>query len=283
MADAGADTDGPMSVHGQAAQVAIPPSQGPANLIDVDGMNDRELTPAVHSRHLLRSLDRAALSTLLADGGHPYGSLVLVACDYDATPLLLLSDLAVHSRNIAAEARVSLLYDDTAGLESPLTGARATVLGRAVKSEEPRHRQRFLARHPEAAQYAGFGDFHVYAVPVERAHLVAGFGRIDWIDGAEVIQDGAAAMASAAWETAVVEHMNDDHADAIQLYAQVLLGADGAGWSMTGCDSEGCDLRRGGRVLRLPFASTVLGADDARRELVRLVRKARGDGGHSSA
>lgn len=244
-------------------------------------MDKLDLTPAAHCRHLMRSLDRAALSTLLADSGQPYGSLVLVASGHDGTPLMLLSDLAAHSRNIAADGRVSLLYDGTAGLDSPLTGARASVLGRASKSTDETLRRRFLARHPDAEQYAGFADFSLYTVAVERAHLVAGFGRIDWAEGADILLPRDAAAAAAAWEEAVVSHMNDDHGDAIALYARVLLGADGDDWRMTGCDIEGCDLRQGGSVLRLPFAERVASADDARSELVRLVREARRDSGHS--
>lgn len=246
-------------------------------------METAEATPASQCRMLLRSLDRAALSTLQADDGHPYGSLVLIACGYDATPLMLLSDLAAHSRNIAADARVSLLCDATVGLDSPLTGARASVLGRAEKTTDESLRRRFLARHPEAGQYAGFGDFHLYAVHVERAHLVAGFGRIHWADGGDILLPDDMARAAEPWEEGVTGHMNADHADAIQLYARVLLGADSDGWVMTGCDVEGCDLRRGGAVLRLPFAAPVATAEDARRELVRLVKSARGDDGHRPA
>jgi len=108
---------------------------------------------ALTARRLLRSLDRAALATSLApgSGGGPYVSLVLVATAPDGAPLLLLSDLAQHTMNMAAEPRVALLFDGTAGLAEPLTGARATVLGRAARSADERLRARFLARHPDAA------------------------------------------------------------------------------------------------------------------------------------
>src|ERR1700675_2288866 len=107
------------------------------------------------ARRLLRSLDRAALATTLAasHGGGPYASLVLVATAPDGAPVLLLSDLAQHSINIATEPRVALLFDGTAGLAEPLTGPRLTVLGRAERSADDRLRARFLARHPGAALY----------------------------------------------------------------------------------------------------------------------------------
>ena len=149
----------------------------------MNGPTADEDDPAVVGRRLLRAAATASLGTIGQDGGWPYASLVLVAVDDDATPILLLSDLAVHSRNIAADDRVSLLIDGTAGLEDPLTGPRLTVLGRAQRSGDPRHREHFLARHATAELYADFGDFAFYRVAVENAQLVAGFGRIHSIAG----------------------------------------------------------------------------------------------------
>ena len=226
-------------------------------------------------RGLVRACEAAALATLAAEGGEPYASLVLVACDHDASPLLLISDLAEHSRNIAADARVSLLFDGTEGLESRLTGARVSVQGRAARTEDARHRARFLARHPDAAGYAGFADFAFYRVEVARAHLVAGFGRIEWLDAAAILQPQALGLPLLAAEAGIVEHMNEDHGDAVQLYAQVLAGREGDGWAMTGCDSEGIDLRAGGQVCRIAFDRPVEDAGAARAELVRLVGEAR--------
>lgn len=138
------------------------------------------------ARALLRGARQATLATAAHDGW-PFASLVLIAHGPDGAPLLLLSDLAEHSRNIAADDRVSLLIDGTAGLEDPLTGPRLTVLGRAERSTDPDHRHRFLERHPSAEQYVDFADFAVYRMAVDRGHLVAGFGRIHWIDAAQLL------------------------------------------------------------------------------------------------
>lgn len=227
-------------------------------------------------RGLLRAADRATLATTLAGDagdGWPYASLVLLAVDHDAAPLLLVSTLAEHTRNLQADSRAALLVDGTAGLEEPLTGARATVVGRFVRDDDPERRARYLRRHPSAAGYAGFGDFAIWRMQVERAHLVAGFGRIHWVGAAAVL--GEAGLPLAAQEADVVAHMNADHADAIQLYARGLLGLDGDGWTLTGCDAEGVDLRLGGRVARLPFGRPVRDAEAARAELVGLVERAR--------
>lgn len=226
-------------------------------------------------RALVRGLDRAALATALpADSGTwPYASLVLVAVDHDLSPILLVSDLAEHSKAIQADARVSLLFDGTAGLEQPLTGPRVTVVGRAERTTDERLKARFLARHPDSAMYSGFKDFHFCRVAVERAHLVGGFGKIHWIDTAGLVAPVAPGLAEA--EPGIVEHMNEDHSDAVQLYANKLLGLAGTGWRMTGIDPEGIDLRRGGQVARLDFDRPLAAGNEARKVLVALVGKAR--------
>lgn len=230
--------------------------------------------PGTVVRRLMRGLDRATLATAAKDrAGWPYASLVLVATDLDATPLLMLSDLAEHTANLAADPRVSLLFDGTGDRADPLTGARATVLGRAVKVSDARLLSRYVRRHPSAEMYAGFKDFNLYRVDVEAAHLVAGFGRIHWIGREAVLAPPAPALVEA--EAGIVEHMNEDHADAVQLYAARLLGLDGEGWRMTGCDAEGIDLREGGRIARLAFEAPIANAAGARETLVALVRKGR--------
>jgi putative heme iron utilization protein len=226
-------------------------------------------------RDLVRGLDRAALATALPVGGGtwPYASLVLVAVDHDLSPILLLSDLAEHTRALASDDRVSLLFDGTHGLDQPLTGARVTLVGRATRTDDARLARRFLARHPDAEMYAGFKDFHFYRVAVERAHIVAGFGKIRWLSAGELNAAMASGLGDA--EQGIVTHMNDDHADAVQLYAGNLLGLAGSDWRMTGIDIEGIDLRQGGQVARLSFDAPLGAASEARKVLVALVGKAR--------
>jgi putative heme iron utilization protein len=240
-------------------------------------MTDRAspVPPATLTLRLIRAADRAVLSTLMPDGGAPYGSLVLIACAPDGAPLMLLSDLADHTRNLKADSRASLLIDGTGGLDDPLTGARAALQGEIVPAgEDLVLRGRFLRRHPSAQRYAAFGDFNLYRFRLARAHLVAGFGRIHWLDGAAVLPGGAPAALSDA-EAEIVAHMNEDHGDAVALYANRLLGLQGVGWRLTGVDAEGCDLRRGGAVARLDFERWAGDAESARVELVRLVKMAR--------
>ncbi len=243
-------------------------------------MTDDDATiPAEETcRILVRNARTAALATAdRANDSWPYASLVETACDHAGQPILLLSDLADHTKNFAADPRVSLLFDGTIGLAAPLTGARATLQGRIerVGDDATALRQRYLARHPGAADYAGFGDFNFYRVAPERFHLVAGFGRIHWIDADAVLFDTADTAALADHERDIVDHMNADHADAVDLYAAMLTASPGNGWRMTGIDPEGADLGRDGRSLRLPFDRIVRDAESARAMLVRLVKTAR--------
>ena len=232
-------------------------------------------------RRLMRRQSHAALATSLPGepGARPYVSLVAVACDLDASPLLLLSDLAQLSRNIAAEPRVSLLFDGDARLAAdPLAEPRLSLQGEAARSDDKRLLARFVARHPAAA-YAGFGDFHLYRATIGRGHLVAGFGRISWVEPQELrFAEDAQVLAEA--EDGILAHMNGDHADAVALYATRLLRRAGSGWRITGMDPEGIDLRGDTDTARLDFAdhglTPVLDAAGARQALVALVAAARG-------
>ena len=238
-------------------------------------------TPGAAVRHLLRGADRATLATKNRDGGAPegagapYASLVLLAVDHGAAPLLLLSDLADHTKNLQADPVCSLMIDGTQGLDNPLTGARATLQGGIALCSEEGALARFVNRHPSAAMYAGFGDFNLYRMTVERAHLVAGFGRIHWVSAEEVFEDPPGGYTLSGQEQGVVDHMNEDHADAVGLYANRILDLPGVGWRLTGVDREGADLRRDGTCARLPFENPVADAESARMELVRLVKQAR--------
>lgn len=233
-------------------------------------------------RRLIRATDRATLATSLAasaekSGGDswPYASFVMVACDFSATPLLLLSDLAEHTKNIKRDSRASLLFEATAGLETPLTGLRATIQGRLEICAPDDLLSRYVRRHPDAAGYVGFADFNLYRLQPERIHMVAGFGAIDWIEAAAVHYTNGDPSPLASGEADIVDHMNADHRNALDLYANKLLGLPGDGWTMTGIDPEGCDLRLGGDCARLEFDQLVTDPAAARSMLVALVEKSR--------
>jgi putative heme iron utilization protein len=220
-------------------------------------------TPARRARAVMRATDRAALAT--SHGGWPFASLVLMALDHDGSPLLLISDLSEHATNIKAEPRVSLLFDGTQGLDDPLTGPRVTVLGEAVPTKHALLRERFLARHPAARLYAGFSDFNLHRISIARAHLVAGFGRIHWIEARDLLvtPDGSFAREEAATLAAL-------NADAKMVRAATqALSLEGEGWRITGIDPEGLDLRRAGSIARLALCCPSLSAEAVRAALGR--------------
>jgi putative heme iron utilization protein len=149
------------------------------------------------------------------------------------------------------------------------------LMGRAAASDAGHARQRYLARHPDAAAYAGFGDFAFYAIDLKRVHLVAGFGRIVDIDPADLLTavDDAEALVEA--ETEVIVHMNEDHAEACRLYAVKLLGAADGAWRCVGCDPEGLDLQLDRVALRLTFPHRVNSPGALRQVLKQLADQAR--------
>lgn len=226
------------------------------------------------ARRILRCALSGSLATLTADSGAPFASRVIVATDTDGAPLLLLSTLALHTRNITADSRISLLLC-AEDIRDPMQDARLSVNGRAVAQASERSRRRFLARHPEAAGYAGFADFAFYRIEVMDAHLVAGFGRIHTIPRDSLLLDISEAEALAEAEAGIVAHMNADHADALALYATRLLGAGDGDWRMSGCDPEGIDLVSKTECRRLTFEAPANDARTMRERLVALAASAR--------
>ena len=239
-------------------------------------------TAAALARELARRSRSASLATLQAEGSSasrdspPYASLVTVATDVDGSPLFLFSDLSDHTRNLAADPRAAVLVEEASRRRNPQTGPRLTLTGHIGKSDDPRVRRRFLARHPDAALYAGFKDFGFYRMEVDRGHFVGGFARARWFGRDDLtIAEPAVADTVAAIEEGVLQHMNADHADALDLYANVLLGRSGAGWMAIGLDPDGLDLKRGSAFARLTFEARVTDAATCRETLVRLAEGAR--------
>lgn len=159
-------------------------------------MTSDEVTPLQAAVSIFENLGpggagRATLATLMppdesSASALPYASLIITALASDGRLLLLLSDLAQHTLNLKHASAASLLIDGTGGLDEPLTGSRITLIGTIEKTDSTDELDRFVAMHPSAGFYAGFADFNLYAFEIERAHLVAGFGKINWIDGGEL-------------------------------------------------------------------------------------------------
>ena len=232
--------------------------------------------PARLTRSLLGRSRQGALATLMPQSGDPYCSLVNVASLPDGMPVLLISRLAVHTKNILADPRVSLMLDERAPGD-PLEGARIMLAGTAQEATDDAEllKRRYLAAHPSAEEFAGFRDFSFFRIVPRGVHLVAGFGRIVDLAPRDFLTDLAGAEALVEAEPDILAHMNADHADTMNLYAVKLLGASEGAWRCTGCDPEGLDMQDDRRTLRLDFPERIATPGALRQALKALADRAR--------
>ena len=234
---------------------------------------DNAFDARLAAKKLLREGRSGALATLMPRSGDPYCSLVNVATAIDGAPLFLLSNLALHTKNILADARVSLMLDERKDGD-PLEGARVMLMGSCAKTDLA-VAGAYLRRHLEAEMFANFGDFAFYRMEIGRAHLVAGFGRIVDVGPKDLLADMSDAQALVESETGAIAHMNEDHADACRLFATKLLGGPDGDWRCVGIDPEGLELQQGRTALRLPFPQRVTGPGPLRAVLKELADQAR--------
>ena len=238
-----------------------------------------DFEPKALAKSLLRATRAGTLGTLDRNTGHPFASLVTVATDVDGSPLILTPRLSTHTANLEADGRASVLLAQT-GKGDPLAHPRLTVLGTFAaiardSDDDARVRRRFLARHPKAELYAGFGDFSFWRMRVASAHLNGGFARAADLKAEDVLTDVSDAGELIASEEGAVAHMNADHAEATQLYAVKLLGEDEGAWRISGLDPDGADLVAGDRTARLAFKERVTSGGALRQALVAFAKAAR--------
>jgi heme iron utilization protein len=241
--------------------------------------SQEDFDPAALAKELLRTTRAGALATLDRNTGHPFCSLVNVATDADGAPIILISRLAVHTANLDADPRASVLLAPT-GKGDPLAHPRLTVIGSftAVAGDAPdaaRVQRRFLSRHPKSRLYAGFGDFSFWRLHVVSAHLNGGFARAADLKPGDILTDLVDAAEVVEIEEGAVGHMNADHAESVRLYATRLLGEPDGAWAVTGIDPDGIDLAHGDHIARLPFPARVTNGHALRQTLADLATKAR--------
>src|ERR1700760_3469965 len=230
-----------------------------------------DFNPSRLARSLLRRSRQGARATLMAGRGDPYCSLVNVASHPDGSPILLISRLALHTKNILADNRVSLMLDERAAGD-PLEGARIMLGGLAEEAgdDAPVLQRRYLNAHSSAEAFVSFKDFSFFRIRPTGSHLVAGFGRIVDLKPEQFLTDVCDAGSLIEGEQGAIGHMNEDHREAMNLYATKLLGAERADWRCTGCDPEGLDMQADRAALRLDFPARVTGPGDLRKMLVQL-------------
>jgi putative heme iron utilization protein len=228
------------------------------------------------ARRLLRMARKGTLATLdHRHPGHPYASLVVIATEPDGAPITLISGLAVHTRNLEQDARASVLLEDAAQTDDPLSGGRLSLRGTLRPTASGTALRRFLSRHPGAKAYSSLPDFRMFALEIEGGHYIGGFARIVDLPAAALVTDVSDASRLIEAEADIVAHMNEDHADALSLYATAIANCAPGDWRMTGIDPEGIDLLHRSNSARVEFAAPVTTPGDARHALVALAQQAR--------
>jgi putative heme iron utilization protein len=231
-----------------------------------------DATPALQARRLLRAARVGTLAT--TRDGQPIASLVTPAIAANGDILLLLSDLAEHTRHLRADPRCALMVTGAAETANPQTAPRVSVTGIAELSDDAALKARHGAIHPYAALYAGFGDFHLWRIRPAGAMLVGGFARAFRIRPADIVPAPDAAAAIAPAEADIIAHCNADHAAAMAAIAVAAGGTDGA-WRMVAADADGCDLALDERSIRIHFSVPAADPGGLRQELVRLAQASR--------
>ena len=231
------------------------------------------------AKTLTRTARSGALAVIEQGTGAPLASRVGVATDADGTPLILVSQLSAHTKSILADPRCSLLVGEP-GKGDPLAHPRITLACHAAKlepgtPERTRAERRYLSRNPKAKLYVGLGDFSFFRLEVEHASLNGGFGKAYLLTRNDIIVGGPVVEALAEAEQRTVDHMNDDHLDAVANYARYFAKAEGGGWVITGIDVDGIDLAAGDESRRVFFASPLKDAQDMRMVLVEMAKEAR--------
>ncbi len=227
------------------------------------------------ARKLYARSYQGILSTLSVKlGGYPFGSVVTYATDADAQPVILISRIAEHTRNVDADPRVSLTLtepgdDGQALARLTLVGDAELIPDEAVEAASAR----YYARFPHAEDYHRTHDFSFYRIVPRKLRYIGGFGRIHWLEADAVLKRSPFTVQQ---EVHMVSHMNNDHADAIRDYCRLYGESVGdEGVRMSAVDSDGFDLMLGKRLLRIDFETPVSRADEVRKALVDLARRAR--------
>jgi heme iron utilization protein len=232
-----------------------------------------EDSPGFQARRLLRAARAGSLATT-GPGGQPFASLVTPATAPDASPLLLLSSLAEHTRHLRADPRCAILVAGTPESVNPQTTPRVTITGTAEPVEDAGLKARWLAIHPYAALYADFADFSLWRIRPAAALLVGGFARATRLRVADLLPEPGAVAALADAEPGIIAHCNADHADAM-----AVLGGGAGAWRMVAADVDGCDLAsadpEAGPVHRIAWSASVTSPEAVRGELIDLLRRAR--------
>ena len=223
------------------------------------------------ARNLFLKESFGVLSTISRDvPGYPFGSIAPYCADEHGRPVIYISQIAQHTQNILQDSRVSLTVVER-NFESDDVQARGRVTciadARPLEDNEENEthvRERYFRYFPSARQYERTHDFVFFRLHIVRVRFIGGFGQIHWIEASEF---AAKNPFSSDQEARILDHMNQDHPDALRHYA------GGANAEMVGIDAEGFDMLASGKKLRLEFASPVKNMEQARQALIEMAKR----------
>lgn len=239
-------------------------------------MNDKKQQAIIEARHLLRSKEKAVLSThSKSKPGYPFGSMTTYLSDYAGHPIIYISDLAQHTHNIDKDPRLSLIVGED-NEDDINAGARLTLLGQAKMinaTETEDIAEKFYARFPESRKYSNTHDFKFYRIHVEHVRYIGGFGQIYWLPVEHFLLDEPQWQSQ---EKYAIDHMNEDHVDAMQLMLSHFKNTNTDQVIMTHLYPDGCVLRANDKNnYYLPYSEMAIGSGDIRKRLVELTNEAR--------
>lgn len=224
------------------------------------------------ARRFTRGQHSGVLSTLSRRvEGFPFGSVAPFMLDHVGRPVILISTLAEHTKNLCADPRVSLIVQPYSP-DMQVTG-RVTLLGRAEKlADKSELGPRYLRFHPQAADYFAMHDFSFYRIEPVRVRWIGGFGRIHWVEPADYLLPP---VPLAEQEADILAHMNADHPENLRGYCRHVHGLEVLDAEMIGIDPDGFDVRADGQILRFDFDRPINDAQGARAALVAMAQAAR--------
>lgn len=236
-------------------------------------------------RALLQKERNAVMCTISKKiEGWPFGSISPYAMTDEGEPIILISEIAEHTRNLRADARVSLIVQDSNAINDPQAGARATMIGYAMPVPAPYLEdasRRYLQLFPNSASFFDAHDFTLFQIKVSKVRFIGGFGEIYWLDRREIISTDTDSNIDpiTAHAEMICDHMNEDHADALRMYAAAFAETQAESSRMISVDSRGFDMiaQAGGahKHLRIDFQSPVTTTEEVRAAMVDMVRRAR--------
>ena len=236
-----------------------------------------EPSHAERTRTLLETESVGTLAThSVKHAGYPFASVMPYALTMDGSPLFLISSMAIHTHNLLADPRASLLVMQSGSGSDPLGAPRATLLGSARRIDDPDDAvgRAYLDRHPSSKHWIGFSDFSFFQLDVEHIYFVGGFGVMGWVERGDYTMAAADPLAGAAAD--IMEHMNRDHADAVRDIVRRFGGLDAIDATIVAVDRLGFVARvrtaEGMKGTRIAFPSAVTSRDEARKAFVAMTR-----------